>query len=94
MTKSELIARLATRFPQLVAKDAELAAARNGLVISSLTIEKLKAQLAKLRREKFGSTSEQIERATGRPCREGKDGEVIAGGVAATGAVAGGSSEF
>ena len=30
---------------------------------SSLTIEKLKAQLAKLLREKFGSTSEKIERA-------------------------------
>ena len=54
----------------LVAKDAalsertaELAAAKNGLVITQLTIEKLKAQIAKLRREKFGASSEKIERA-------------------------------
>jgi transposase len=47
----------------LIAKDAELVAARNGLVVTQLTIEKLKAQLAKLRREKFGSSSERIERA-------------------------------
>jgi len=47
----------------LLAKDAELIAAKNGLIVSSLTIEKLKAQLAKLRREKFGSSSERIERA-------------------------------
>jgi len=47
----------------LLAKDAELIAAKNGLIVSSLTIEKLKAQLAKLRREKFGSSSERTERA-------------------------------
>src|SRR5438132_961790 len=47
----------------LLAKDAELIAAKNGLIVSSLTIEKLKAQLTKLRREKFGSSSERIERA-------------------------------
>jgi transposase len=47
----------------LIAKDAELVAARNGLVVTQLTIEKLKAQLARLRREKFGSSSERIERA-------------------------------
>jgi transposase len=47
----------------LLAKDAELIAAKNGLVVSTLTIERLKAQLAKLRREKFGSSSERIERA-------------------------------
>src|SRR5438309_2615023 len=47
----------------LLAKDAELIAAKNGLIVSSLTIEKLKAQLAKLRREKFGPSSERIERA-------------------------------
>jgi transposase len=47
----------------LIAKDADLVAARNGLVVTQLTIEKLKAQLAKLRREKFGSSSERIERA-------------------------------
>jgi transposase len=47
----------------LMAKDAELVAAKNGLVVTQLTIEKLKAQLAKFRREKFGATSEKIERA-------------------------------
>ena len=47
----------------LLAKDAELIAAKNGLVVSTLTIEKLKAQLAKLRREKFGASSERLERA-------------------------------
>ena len=47
----------------LLAKDAELIAAKNGLVVSTLTIERLKAQLAKLRREKFGSSSERVERA-------------------------------
>ena len=47
----------------LASKEAELTAAKNGLVVTQLTIEKLKAQLAKLRREKFGSSSERIERA-------------------------------
>jgi transposase len=47
----------------LIAKDAELEAARNGLVVTQLTIEKLKAQLARLRRERFGASSERIERA-------------------------------
>ena len=46
----------------LVAKDAELTAAKNGLVITQLTIEKLKAQIAKLRREKFGASSERVDR--------------------------------
>jgi transposase len=43
-------------------KDAELAAAKNGLIITQLTIEKLKAQIAKLKRLKFGASSEKIER--------------------------------
>lgn len=47
----------------VVAKDIELAAARNGLVITQLTIEKIKAQIARLKREKFGASSEKIERA-------------------------------
>lgn len=47
----------------VLAKDAELVAAKNGLVVTQLTIEKLKAQIAKLRREKFGASSEKIERA-------------------------------
>jgi len=56
----QLLMAMAT---ELDAKDAELAAAKNGLMLTQLTIEKLKAQLAKLRREKFGATSEKIERA-------------------------------
>lgn len=54
---------LMAKATELDAKDAELAAAKNGLMLTQLTIEKLKAQLAKLRREKFGATSEKIERA-------------------------------
>lgn len=47
----------------VLSKDAELAAAKNGLIVTQLTIEKLKAQIAKLKREKFGASSEKIERA-------------------------------
>ena len=47
---------------KLAASVAELAAAKNGLVVTQLTIEKLKAQIAKFKREKFGSSSERIER--------------------------------
>ena len=46
----------------LLAKDAELIAAKNGLIVTQLTIEKLKALIAKLKREKFGASSERIER--------------------------------
>jgi transposase len=46
----------------VIAKDAELVAAKNGLVVTQLTIEKLKAQIAKFRREKFGASSERFER--------------------------------
>ena len=46
----------------LVARDAELTAAKNGLLVTQLTIEKLKAQVARFRREKFGASSERIER--------------------------------
>lgn len=48
---------------RLIETTAELAAAKNGLVVTQLTIEKLKAQIARLKREKFGSSSEKIERA-------------------------------
>jgi transposase len=60
---AELKRRLLETTAELAAKDAELAAAKNGLVVTQLTIEKLKAQLAKLRRERFGPSSERIERA-------------------------------
>jgi transposase len=55
-------ALLAERDEMLAARTAELAAAKNGLIEKTLEAEKLKAQIAKLRREKFGSSSERIER--------------------------------
>lgn len=54
---------LLAKTAELDAKNIELQAAQNGLVVTTLTIEKLKAQIAKFRREKFGSSSEKIERA-------------------------------
>jgi hypothetical protein len=60
---AELRALLLAKDTALAAKDAELVAAKNGLIHSQLTIEMLKAQLARLRREKFGQSSERIERA-------------------------------
>jgi transposase len=44
---------------------AELTAAKAGLMIYALEIEKLKFQLARLRRQKYGSSSERIEREIG-----------------------------
>ena len=46
----------------LAAASAELAAARAGLMSYAIEIEKLKFQLARLRRHKYGSSSERIER--------------------------------
>src|SRR5215216_7704957 len=43
-------------------REAELAAAKAGLVAKALEIEKLKLQIARLRRAQFGRSSEQIER--------------------------------
>lgn len=59
---AELKRLLLAKDTELLAQSSELAAAKNGLIVTQLTIEKLKAQLAKLRREKFGSSSERIER--------------------------------
>ncbi|WP_442943723.1 hypothetical protein [Nitrospirillum sp. BR 11752] len=44
------------------ASEAELAAAKAGLVAKALEVEKLKVQLARLRRMQFGSSSEKIAR--------------------------------
>ena len=60
---AELKRLLLASAAELSTRTAELAAAKNGLIVTQLTIEKLKAQLAKLRREKFGSSSERIDRA-------------------------------
>lgn len=48
-----------------LAQAAELAAAKAGLMAYALEIEKLKFQLARLRRQKYGSSSERIEREIG-----------------------------
>src|SRR3974377_1075332 len=45
------------------AREAELAAAKAGLIAKALEIEKLKLQLARLRRMQFGRSSEKIVRA-------------------------------
>lgn len=60
---AELKRLLLAKDAELIATGAELTAARNGLVVTQLTIEKLKAQIARLRREKFDTSSERIERA-------------------------------
>ncbi len=44
------------------AREAELAAAKAGLVSKTLEIEKLKIQIARLRRQQFGRSSEKIGR--------------------------------
>lgn len=44
------------------AREAELAAAKAGLVSKTLEIEKLKVQIARLRRQQFGRSSEKIDR--------------------------------
>jgi len=47
---------------ELGARDAELAAAKAGLLAKTLEIEKLKFQIARLRRAQFGRSSEKIAR--------------------------------
>jgi transposase len=44
------------------AREAELAAAKASLVNKTLEIEKLKVQIARLRRQQFGRSSEKIDR--------------------------------
>jgi len=44
------------------AREAELAAAKAGLVAKTLEIEKLKLQIARLQRAQFGRSSEKIAR--------------------------------
>ncbi|MBM4058380.1 MAG: IS66 family transposase, partial [Planctomycetes bacterium] len=62
LTPDQLPDDIAELKRRLIAQATELAAARNGLVVTQLTIEKLKAQIARLKREKFGASSEKIER--------------------------------
>jgi transposase len=56
-------AELSATTAELSATTAELSAAKNGLVITQLTIEKLKAQIARLKRVQFGASSERMDRA-------------------------------
>jgi transposase len=50
---------------ELAVASAELTAAKAGLVVYALEIEKLKFQLSRLRRQRYGSSSERIEREIG-----------------------------
>ena len=47
------------------ARERELATAKAGLIVQALEIEKLKLQIARLRRQQFGRSSEKIERTIG-----------------------------
>jgi transposase len=55
-------AELAAERRARAARDAELAAAKAGLVAKALEVEKLKVQLARLRRMAFGRSSEKLDR--------------------------------
>ena len=91
--KDRLIAKdaeLDIRVAELNAKTAELEAAKNGLLVTQLTIEKLKAQIAKLKREKFGASSERMERVIAQlelalEEAEAAKGEIVAPSEAAAG---------
>ena len=58
----KLTAELAAASTQLATASAELDAAKAGLKSYALEIEKLKFQLARLRSQRYGSSSERIER--------------------------------
>src|SRR5678816_1660287 len=69
MSVNDLPADVATLQRMLIAERearaaqaAELAAAQAGLVSKTLEIEKLKVQIARLRRQQFGRSSEKIDR--------------------------------
>src|SRR5712671_6975837 len=47
---------------RLIAREAELAAAKAGLIAKTLEAEKLKFELARLKRMTFGASSERIKR--------------------------------
>jgi transposase len=54
---------------ELAAATAELQAAKLAVQLRTLEIEKLKFQIAKLRRMQFGRSSERLSRQIGRPRR-------------------------
>jgi len=47
---------------RLIAREAELAATKAGLIAKTLEAEKLKFELARLKRMTFGASSERIKR--------------------------------
>jgi hypothetical protein len=53
---------IATQAAEASAREAELAAAKAGLVVKALELEKLRQQIAWLRRQQFGRSSEKIAR--------------------------------
>jgi transposase len=55
-------ADVATEREMRAAREAELSAAKAGLVAKALEIEKLKLQIARLRRQQFGRSSEKVAR--------------------------------
>ncbi|MBK1671505.1 IS66 family transposase [Rhodovibrio sodomensis] len=59
---AELHALIVANEAALAAKDAELTAAKEGLKVKVLELEKLKIELARLKRMKFGRSSERLER--------------------------------
>jgi len=54
---------IAAQVAEGAAREAELAAAKAGLMAKALEVEKLKLQLARLRRMQFGRSSEKIARS-------------------------------
>ena len=72
MTKSELIARLAIRYPQLVAKDAEFAVK---MILDAMTASLVSGQRIEIRG--FGSFG-----LNHRPARIGRCGRRLVGGTA------------
>jgi transposase len=62
LTPDQLPDDIAELKRRLIVQSAELTAAKNGLLVSTLEVEKLKAQIGRLKRQTFGATSERIAR--------------------------------
>lgn len=62
LNPTDLPTNVAELHALIVAKDAELAAAKEGLKVKVLELEKLKIELARLKRMKFGRSSERLDR--------------------------------
>jgi transposase len=62
LTPDQLPDDIAELKRRLIVQSAELVAAKSGLLVSTLEVEKLKAQIGRLRRQSFGAASERIAR--------------------------------